>query len=187
MQTRTAIWVAIIAILLVCLGLVYAAGLLFIVTDLSRDRQAVAPIVQTPVLTPTAWPPIIQTPATTNTPTPAPPVVQTPTTTNTPTPAPSIVQTPVRPAKPSTEELLAETVLPERDLLALTTRLKRPAEPIPVVVNVTPPHYEVGDRAEFWINEQATNTYFRSWATHATSRPTSTSGWRMAMMLTRKF
>jgi hypothetical protein len=61
--------------------------------------------------------------------------------------------------------LLAETVLPERDLLALTTRLKKPAEPIPVVVNATPPHYEVGDRAEFWINEQATNTYFRSWAT----------------------
>jgi hypothetical protein len=55
--------------------------------------------------------------------------------------------------------------LPERDLLALTSRLKKPAEPIPVVVNATPPHFEVGDRAEFWINEQATNTYFRSWAT----------------------
>jgi hypothetical protein len=44
LQTRTAIWVAIIAILIVCLGLVYMAGLLLIVTDLSHDRQAVLPL-----------------------------------------------------------------------------------------------------------------------------------------------
>ncbi len=163
MQTRTAIWVAIIAILIVCLGLVYTAGLLFIFTDLSRGRQAVLPFTPSPspVPTPTAMPVSVQTPV--PTPTPVPVSVQTPV--PTPTPAPPIVQTPVPPAEPSTEELLAETVLPERDLLALTTRLKKPAEPIPGVVNATPPHYEVGDRAEFWISEQATNTYFRSWAT----------------------
>ena len=157
MQTRTVIRVAIIAILLVCLGLVYTVGLLWIVTDLSRDRQAVPPIVQTPVHAPTAVPTVVQTPTTTNTPTPAPPIVQ--------TPALSKAEGPVPPTKPSTEELLAETVLPERDLMALTIRLKKPVSPIPVVVNATPPHYEVGDRAEFWISEQATNTYFRSWAT----------------------
>ena len=151
MQTRTAIRVAIIAILLICLGLVYTAGLLLIITDLNRDQQAVLPFTPSPTTNPaptlTAVPTIVQTPV------------------PTPTPAPVIVRTPVLPAEPSTEEWLAETVLPERDLLALTTRLKKPAQPIPVVVNATPPHYEVGDRAEFWINEQATNTYFRSWAT----------------------
>ena len=163
MQTRTAIRVAIIAILLVCLALVYTAGLLFIVTDLSRDRQAVLPFTPSPTTnltanpTLTAVPTVVQTPTTTNTPTPVPVIVQ--------TPVLSKVEGPVPPAEPSTEELLAETVLPERDLLALTTRLKKPTESIPVVVNATPPHYEVGDRAEFWINEQATNTYFRSWAT----------------------
>nr|NIO68945.1 hypothetical protein [Anaerolineae bacterium] len=171
MQTRTAIWVAIIAILLVCLGLVYTAGLLLIVTDLSRDRQAVVPFTPSPTTnltanpTPTAVPVVVQTPTTTNTPTPAPPVVQTPVLSNVEGPVLSNVEGPVPPAEPSTEELLAEAVLPERDLLALTTRLKKPAESIPVVVNATPPRYEVGDRAEFWIHEEPTNTYFRSWAT----------------------
>lgn len=161
LRTRTAIWVAIIAILLICVGLVYTVGLLFIVADLSRDRQAVVPFTPSPtakpVPTPTAVPAIVYTPTTTNTPTPAPPIVQTPGLSNVEGPAP--------PPEPTTEELLAETVLPERDLLALTIRLKKPAEPIPEVVNATPPHYEVGDRAEFWIHEEATNTYFRSWAT----------------------
>jgi hypothetical protein len=82
LQTRTAIWVAIIVILLVCLGLVYTAGLVWIVTDLSRDRQAVAPVSPSPTTnpfpTPTAVPTVVQKPATTNTPTPAPSVVQTP-------------------------------------------------------------------------------------------------------------
>jgi immune inhibitor A len=151
LQTRTAIKVAIIAILLICLGLVYTAGLLLIITDLNRDRQAVLPFSPSPTTNPTptltAVPTIVQTPI------------------PTPTPAPVIVRKAVLPAEPSTEEWLAETVLPERDLLALTTRLTKPAQPIPMVVNATSPHYEVGDRSEFWINEQATNTYFRSWAT----------------------
>jgi immune inhibitor A len=149
LQTRTAIWLAVIVILVVCLGLLYTAGLLFVTMDLSRDRQTVLSFTPSPnpVPTPTTVLAVVQTPA------------------PTPTPAPVIVQTPVPPPEPSTEELLAETVLPERDLLALTTRLKKPGELIPVTVNASPPHYEVGDRAEFWINEQATNTYFRSWAT----------------------
>jgi len=169
LQTRTAIWVAIIVILLVCVGLVYTAGLLWIVTDLGRDRQAVVPFTPPPVPTPTTVSTVVQTPV--PTPTSAPPIVRAPV--PTPTSAPVIVQTPVLSkaegpvplAGPSTEEWLAETVLPERDLLALTTRLRKPAEPIPEVVNATSPHYEVGDRAEFWISEQATNTYFQSWAT----------------------
>ncbi|HID61581.1 MAG TPA: hypothetical protein EYP49_02370, partial [Anaerolineae bacterium] len=169
MPTRTAIWIAIIAILLVCLSLVCTTGLLLIVTDLSRDRQAVAPFTPSPIAKPvptlTVVPPVVQTPATTNTPTPVPLIVQTPVLSPAPSEVEGKAEGPVPSTEPSTEELLAKVVLPERDLLALTTRLRKLAEPIPVVVNATPPRYEVGDRAQFWINEQATNTYFRSWAT----------------------
>jgi immune inhibitor A len=181
LQTRTVIWIAIIAILLVCVGLVYTAGVLLIATDLSRDQQAGVPFTPWPTTNLAANPTPTGVPAATNTPTPRPIIVQTPTPTNTPIPTPAIVQTPVlsevegpvlskvegpvSPPEPSTEELLAEAVLPERDLLALTTRLKKPAESIPVVVNATPPRYEVGDRAEFWIHEEPTNAYFRTWAT----------------------
>ena len=168
MPTRTAIWIAIIAILLVCLSLVCTTGLLLIVTDLSRDRQAVAPFTPSPIAKPvptlTVVPPVVQTPATTNTP-PVPLIVQTPVLSPAPSEVEGKAEGPVPSTEPSTEELLAKVVLPERDLLALTTRLRKLAEPIPVVVNATPPRYEVGDRAQFWINEQATNTYFRSWAT----------------------
>jgi len=155
LQKRTVIRLAVIAILLICVGLVYTVGMLWVITDWNRDQQAGVPFTPSPTTHPTANP----------TPTSVPAVVQTPATTSTPTLAPVVVQTSVYPAEPSTEELLAETVLPERDLLALTTRLKKLTEPIPRVVNAASPHYEVGDRAEFWINEQATNTYFRSWAT----------------------
>jgi immune inhibitor A len=187
LQTRTAIWIAIIAILIVCVGLVYTAGVLLVVTDLSRDQQAGVPFTPWPAtdLTanpmPTTVPAIVQTPVATNTPTPRPIIVQPSTPTDTPISTPAIVQTPVLSEaegpvlskvegavslpEPSTEELLAEAVLPERDLLALTTRLKKSAESIPVVVNATPPRYEVGDRAEFWIHEEPTNAYSRSWAT----------------------
>jgi immune inhibitor A len=179
LQTRTVIWIAIIAILLVCVGLVYTAGVLLIATDLSRDQQAVVPLTPWPTTNlaanprPTAVPAIVQTPTPTNTPMPTPAIVQTPVLSeaegpvlnNGEGPVLSKVEGPVSPPEPSTEELLAEVVLPERDLLALTTRLKKPAGSIPVVVNATPPPYEVGDRAEFWIHEEPTNAYFRTWAT----------------------
>jgi len=154
---HTVIRIAIIASLLICVGLVYTAGLVFVVTDLSREQQAVAPftpsLTTNPIPTPTPGPATVQTPVLT--PTPGPTTIPTPVLTLTPEPT----------AQPSTEEWLARVTLPERDLLALTTRLKKPAEPIPVVIHATPPHYEIGDRAGFWIHEEATNSYFRSWAT----------------------
>ena len=73
--------------------------------------------------------------------------------TSTPTPVPVVTRTPVVSAERSTEELLAETSIPERDLIALTTRLKKLEQPIPLVVNDTPPHHAVGDKEVFWVSD----------------------------------
>jgi hypothetical protein len=53
----------------------------------------------------------------------------------------------------STEELLAETSIPEWDLIALATRLKKVDQPIPLVVNDAPPHYALGDKEVFWVSD----------------------------------
>jgi len=73
-------------------------------------------------------------------------------TTPTPTPVPIIVRTPVASVERSTEELLAEISIPERDLIALATRLKKVDQPIPLVVNATPPSYALGDKEVFWVS-----------------------------------
>ena len=85
--------------------------------------------------------------------------------TPTPTPAPRIVRTPLAPAERSTEELLAEVEVPERDPVKLATRLKKLDRPIPVVVNETPPRYQVGDREVFWVSNQDTKEHFTITAT----------------------
>lgn len=72
---------------------------------------------------------------------------------------------PPTPEELSTLELLAGTVVPERDLYDLATRLKKPSESIKRVVNDVPPHYQVGDRATFWVADQLHNTYFSITAT----------------------
>ncbi|HIC93979.1 MAG TPA: hypothetical protein EYP09_07000, partial [Anaerolineae bacterium] len=84
---------------------------------------------------------------------------------NAPTPAPRIVRTPLAPAERSTEELLAEVEVPERDPVKLATRLKKLDRPIPVVVNETPPRYQVGDREVFWVSNQDTKEHFTITAT----------------------
>ena len=72
--------------------------------------------------------------------------------TPTPTTVPVVIRTPVVSAERSTEELLAETSIPERDLIALTTSLRKVEQPIPLVVNDTPPHYAIGDKEVFWVS-----------------------------------
>lgn len=72
--------------------------------------------------------------------------------TSTPIPVPVVTRTPVASVERSAEELLAETSIPERDLIALTTRLKKLDQPIPLVVNDTPPHYALGDKEVFWVS-----------------------------------
>jgi len=100
---------------------------------------------------------------TTSTPTPAPVVIPTltpsPVSVVTPTPAP------VTPAVRSIEQLLAETSIPQRDLVALAARLKKLDQPIPLVVNDTPPHYAVGDKDVFWVTNVDTTTNYTVTAT----------------------
>ena len=111
------------------------------------------------VSTPTPVPVVIRT----LTPTPVPVVMQT----LTPTPMPVVTPTPapVAPAERSIEQLLAETSIPERDLVALTARLKKLDQPIPVVVNDTPPDYAVGDKDVFWVGNVDTKMNYSTTAT----------------------
>lgn len=65
----------------------------------------------------------------------------------------------------TTEKLLAETDVPTRDRLDLARRFKLSDQPIPVVVNPTPPAYQVGDQETFWVGESDTLRHFEVTAT----------------------
>ena len=105
-------------------------------------RELFDEIVVTPTATPV--PVIIRTPV----PTPVPP--PTPLNPRTPTPLPPL----------TTEEMLAQEVVPERNLLELAQQFKDPDESIPVVVNPTPPVYQLGDRETFWVSNLDTEENF---------------------------
>jgi len=100
---------------------------------------------------------------TTSTPTPVPVVIST----LPPSPVPIVTptSTPASPAERSTTELLAEASIAQRDLLTLAARLKKVAEPIPLVVNDTPPRYAVGDKDIFWVTNVDTTTNHTTTAT----------------------
>ncbi len=140
--------VAIVLCLCCCLNLLIVGVVVLLAPRLDDLLTASTP---TPVvirtLTPTHVPVVMHT----LTPTPMPVV--------TPTPAP------VAPAERSIEQLLAETSIPERDLVALTARLKKLDQPIPLVVNDTPPHYAVGDKDIFWVANVDTTTNHTTTAT----------------------
>jgi immune inhibitor A len=65
----------------------------------------------------------------------------------------------------TTEHLLANTTIPTRDRLDLARRLKISDQPIPAVVNATPPSYKVGDQTTFWVGEDQALRYFEVTAT----------------------
>jgi hypothetical protein len=46
---------------------------------------------------------------------------------------------------------LANTEIPVRDRLLLAQRFKLSDQPIPAVVNATPPAYQLGDQETFWV------------------------------------
>jgi immune inhibitor A len=72
---------------------------------------------------------------------------------------PTVLRLPVDAETVSTAELLRETAIPERDLRALAERLKHTG-PVPRVVNAEPPHYEIGQKETFWVNDEAlSDTY----------------------------
>ncbi|MEP7200173.1 MAG: hypothetical protein ABI874_10170 [Chloroflexota bacterium] len=53
----------------------------------------------------------------------------------------------------------------ERDLIALTRRLKKVTAPIPTVVNATPPSFKVGDQRVLWVADQPAKKNFTTTAT----------------------
>ena len=62
-------------------------------------------------------------------------------------------------------DALLKSDVHERDLIALTKRLKKVTQPIPTVVNATPPSYKVGDQRVLWIADQPNKKNFTSTAT----------------------
>jgi hypothetical protein len=58
----------------------------------------------------------------------------------------------------STEEQLAQVVVPTRDLHDLTLRLNPSINDIPLVANSHTPDYAVGDQLEFWVHNLDTNS-----------------------------
>jgi len=106
------------------------------------------------------------------------PVPLSPTVTATPAPirdaVPVVTPTPVEGDTPAisqlsspsiteltTEQVLANTDIPVRDRLDLARRLKLSNQPIPAVVNPTPPTYQLGDQETFWVGESDTLRHFQ--------------------------
>ena len=78
---------------------------------------------------------------------------------------PTVLRLPVDEETLSTAELLRESAIPERDLHALAERLNHTG-PVPRVVNEVAPHYELGQRETFWVNdEELSESYFAIEAT----------------------
>lgn len=78
--------------------------------------------------------------------------------------APAVQTTPVPGAELiglTTEEQIAQVVVPTRDLRDLTLRLDPTINEIPVVVNETVPDYAVGEQQEFWVHNTDSNTNLR--------------------------
>jgi hypothetical protein len=59
-----------------------------------------------------------------------------------------------------TERMLADTIVPTRDLRDLAMRLKPGIDDIPLVVNEHSPDYEVGERIRFWAANVDDNDHF---------------------------
>ena len=83
-----------------------------------------------------------------------------------PSPTPTLPPTPLPTPSPTPTEVPINAVeVPARDLLALAARLKGISEPIPVVVNKTPPSYKLGDQEVFWVGNTETGEQFQVTAT----------------------
>lgn len=93
--------------------------------------------------------------------TPVPVIVRIPVPTPEPLPTPLNTQTPTPPLPLTTEELLAQEPVPERNLRQLARQLRDPGVPIPVVVNPTPPAYRLGDKETFWVSNLDTDENFQ--------------------------
>ena len=54
---------------------------------------------------------------------------------------------------------LLQAESPSRDLRDLAIRLKPDLGDVPIIVNATPPDYEIGDTAEFWVGNNDTQDH----------------------------
>ena len=57
------------------------------------------------------------------------------------------------PLEPSTEQLLLQTIIPERDQRLLAMRLKHNGQEIPKIAQETPQVFKVGDTTTFWVTD----------------------------------
>jgi immune inhibitor A len=88
------------------------------------------------------------------------------TTTPAASPSPTMPPTPVPDRVQAANSAPLDAVeVPGRDPLALAARLKGITSPIPKVVNTTPPTYELGDLARFWVGNTDTSEHFQISAT----------------------
>ncbi|MCD6290354.1 MAG: immune inhibitor A [Anaerolineae bacterium] len=76
------------------------------------------------------------------------------------TPTPQATPIPTRPPT-ETERQLERVLVPTRDLRDLAERLEPGIGEIPPTVNPTPPSYQVGDRAKFWVSNTDTDEHFQ--------------------------
>jgi immune inhibitor A len=77
---------------------------------------------------------------------------------------PSAIRTPDS-ADVDSLNVLLKTVVKERDLITLTHRLKKVTQPIPIVVNATPPSFKTGDQRVLWVADQPNKKNFTTTAT----------------------
>jgi len=76
-----------------------------------------------------------------------------------PTPQPGATPPAEAQGPSGTEALLAQVEMPARDLRDLALRLRPELTEIPLVVNPTPPTYQLGDRAQFWVSNSDTQEH----------------------------
>jgi len=80
-------------------------------------------------------------------------------------PPPTADTSPNSTARMTTEQALANADIAVRDRLDLARRFKLSGQPIPAVVNPTPPAYQLGDLETFWVGESDTLRHFEVTAT----------------------
>lgn len=97
----------------------------------------------------------------TSTATAVPQIVRIPVPSPEPLPTPLDPRTPTPPPPLTTEETLAQELVPERDLRLLAQQFKDLDVIIPVVINPTPPSYQMGDKEVFWVANLDRDENFR--------------------------
>ena len=78
-----------------------------------------------------------------------------------PSATPTTVPTPTLPLA----RLLEQIEVPARDLYSITERLKGLADPLPRIVNATPPAYSLGDQETLWVADLDANRNYTITAT----------------------